>query len=64
MISDPHSLPLLLTPDEAASLLRISRAAMYARIARRQVPGIYRDGRRVRIVRDLLLRSIERGVTR
>jgi excisionase family DNA binding protein len=42
-----HSLPLLLTVDEAASLLRTSRAAIYALVARGQLPGVTRLGRRV-----------------
>lgn len=64
MIADPTTLPFLLTVQEAADLLRISREAFYQRIARRQVPGVYRKGRRVLVVRDLLLKSIEKGVVR
>ena len=40
-------LPLLLTIDEAADLLRTSRRAIYAMIARRQLPGVVRIRRRV-----------------
>ena len=40
-------LPLLLTIDEAADLLRTSRRAIYAMIARRQLPGVVRLRRRV-----------------
>jgi excisionase family DNA binding protein len=40
-------LPMLLTIDEAAVLLRTSRRAIYAMIARRQLPGIVRIRRRV-----------------
>ena len=40
-------LPILLTIDEAADLLRTSRRAIYAMIARRQLPGIVRIRRRV-----------------
>jgi len=42
----PH-LPLLLNVDEAADLLRTSRRAIYAMIARRQLPGVVRIRRRV-----------------
>ena len=40
-------LPMLLTIDEAADLLRTSRRAVYAMIARRQLPGVVRIRRRV-----------------
>ena len=33
------SLPLLLTPDEVGTLLRRSRAAVYAAAAQGQIPG-------------------------
>jgi excisionase family DNA binding protein len=38
---------MLLNVDEAADLLRTSRRAIYAMIARRQLPGIVRIRRRV-----------------
>jgi excisionase family DNA binding protein len=44
-------LPILLTVDEAAALLRTTRRAIYAMIARRQLPGV------VRVRRRVLLRS-------
>ena len=40
-------LPLLLTIDEAADLLRTSRRAIYAMVARHQLPGVVRIRRRV-----------------
>jgi excisionase family DNA binding protein len=40
-------LPILLNVDEAARLLRTSRRAIYAMIARRQLPGVVRIRRRV-----------------
>jgi excisionase family DNA binding protein len=46
-------LPILLTIEDAAELLRTSRRAVYAMIERRQLPGVVRLGRRV------LLRSEE-----
>ena len=51
--SRPQS--LLLTIDEAASLLRTTRKAVYAMVARRQLPGVTRIRRRVLVRADDLL---------
>ena len=50
-----RELPDLLTPDELAALLRTTRKAVYAMIARGQLPGIVRLGRRVLFDRGELL---------
>jgi len=62
MISDPTTIPCLLTVDEVADLLRISRDAAYQRICRGQIPGVVRHRRRVGVVRDVLLNAVARGV--
>ena len=49
-------LPLLLTVDDVATLLRTTRPAVYAMVARRQLPGVTRLGRRVLFRSDDLLR--------
>jgi excisionase family DNA binding protein len=42
-----HTLPMLLTVDEAAHLLRTSRRAIYAMMGRHQLPGVVHIRRRV-----------------
>ncbi len=49
------SFPDLLTMTEVAALLRTSRKATYSMVARGQLPGVIRIGRRVLIQRDELL---------
>ena len=51
-------LPPLLTVDEVADVLRTTRKAIYARIERGLLPGAIRDGRRLLVERDELLRSL------
>jgi len=49
------TLPILLTVDEAADLLRTTRRAIYAMVQRRQLPGVVRVRRRVLLRTDALL---------
>jgi excisionase family DNA binding protein len=53
------SLPVLLTVDEAAALLRTTRRAIYAMIERRQLPGVIRIRRRVLFRADDLLHWLD-----
>jgi len=48
-------LPPLLTPDEAARLLRTTRKAVYAMAERGQLPGVTRLRRRLLVRSDYLL---------
>ena len=57
----PHraTLPVLLTVDDAADLLRTTRRAIYAMIERRQLPGVIRIRRRVLLRADDLLHWLD-----
>jgi excisionase family DNA binding protein len=48
-------MPLLLTPNDVAELLRTSRKAIYTMVERGQLPGVVRIGRRVLVRKDALL---------
>jgi excisionase family DNA binding protein len=54
-----NPLPVLLTVDEAATLLRTTRRAIYAMIERRQLPGVIRIRRRVLFRADDLLHWLD-----
>ncbi len=53
--------PVLQTVDEVAALLRTSPTAVYAMVARRQLPGVTRLGRRVLFRTDDLLRWLDQN---
>lgn len=62
-----RGVPLFLTVDEAAELLRTTRRAIYAMVERRQLPGVVRLRRRLLFRSDVLLdgpeaRAIAEGV--
>ena len=58
--NDPAALPFLLCADEVASLLRVTRKAVYCMVDRGELPGVTKIGRRVRFRRDALLSWLER----
>jgi len=51
--------PVLLTVDEAADLLRTTRRGIYAMIERRQIPGVMRIRRRVLLRAEDLLHWLD-----
>ncbi len=61
MSSTSQDLPLLLTADEAAQVLRTTRTAVYAMVARGQIPGIIRLGRRVLFHHGDLLKWLDQN---
>jgi excisionase family DNA binding protein len=50
-----NDLPIFLTADEAADLLRTTRKAIYVKIERRQLPGVKKIGKRLLIRTETLL---------
>ncbi len=54
-----RELPVFLTVDEAADLLRTTRRAIYAMVERRQLPGVVRLRRRVLLRADDLLHWLD-----
>ena len=61
MLNDVRELPLLLTAEEAAALLRTTRKAIYVMAGRRRLPGVMHIGRRVLVRRDDLLHWLDQS---
>ena len=55
----PDHVPMLLTVDETAEILRTSRKSVYAMVERGLVPGVTRVGRRVFVRRDELVHWLD-----
>lgn len=59
--TNERQLPLFLTVEEAASILRLSnRKALYTKIERGQVEGVVRQGAKILFERDAFLRGLKR----
>jgi excisionase family DNA binding protein len=58
---DLSELPVILTVDELAALLRCDRKTLYAAIGRGEIPGVRRLGNVIRIHRDAVLRWLADG---
>jgi excisionase family DNA binding protein len=57
----PLVLPIVLTVDELATLLRLERKTVYAAIRRGEIPGARRIGSTLRISRDSVLAWLAQG---
>ena len=55
------TMPTLLTAQEVAVLLRTTRIAVYAMVARAQIPGVTRLGRRVLFRADELVKWLDQN---
>ncbi|MBP7779562.1 MAG: helix-turn-helix domain-containing protein [Acidobacteria bacterium] len=60
-VGSTGALPMLLTADDAADLLRTTRRAVYAMVERHQLPGVIRLRRRVLFRADVLLDWLTRS---
>jgi excisionase family DNA binding protein len=58
---DEGRLPRVLTPEELAGLLRLRPRSVYEAIARGEIPGVRRIGRKIRIDRDSVLSWLAHG---
>ncbi len=58
-VSDVRSLPMFLTVDETADLLRTTSKAIYSMVDRGQIPGVTRIGKRLLLYRDDVIRWLD-----
>lgn len=54
---DPDRFPPILTPDEAARLLRVSKSTVYHMVSRGELKGSVKRGKPLRFWRDRLIRE-------
>lgn len=57
----PSSLPVVLTVDELAELLRVNHKTVRDAIARGEIPGVRRIGGTIRIHRDTVISWLASG---
>jgi excisionase family DNA binding protein len=62
-VAAERDLPLLLTVDETAQVLRTTRRAIYVMRSRGQLPGVTRIGRRVLVRSEDLLKWLDQKRT-
>lgn len=61
MTTKTELLSLLLTPADVATMLCTTRTAVYAMVAREQLPGVTRIGRRVLFRADELVKWLDQN---
>ena len=59
IVNDLKKLPLLLTAEDAATLLRTTRKAIYTMVDRDQIPGATRIGRRLLFRREEVIQWLD-----
>jgi excisionase family DNA binding protein len=62
-VTNADPLPIFLTADEAADLLRTSRKAIYVMIERRKLPGVRKIGSRILIRSAELVEWVDQQAT-
>ena len=62
-INDPTGMPALLTAADVAATLRSTPRAIYVMVARGQLPGVIRIGRRLLFQQEALLDWLDQKAT-
>jgi excisionase family DNA binding protein len=57
--TDWDTLPLVLTLEQVAEVLHVSRTSAYEAHRRGQIPGAFKIGRRLRFSREAVRRAVE-----
>ena len=60
--TDWDTLPLVLTLEQVAEVLHVSRTSAYEAHRRGQIPGAFKIGRRLRFSREAIRRAVEGGI--
>ncbi len=61
-VTNWDEMPLVLTLEQVAAVMNVSRTSAYEAHRRGQVPGAFRIGRRLRFSREAVRRAVEGGV--
>ena len=58
-VTNWDEMPLVLTLEQVAAVMHVSRTSAYEAHRRGQVPGAFRIGRRLRFSREAIRRAVE-----